>query len=94
MEEKKARLTLKIFGRVQRVGFRLGVLRRAEGLSLVGWVRNASDGTVEVVAEGDRGDLEKLRRWCQKGPLFARVDNVTPDWKSYKGEFREFAVVR
>ena len=47
-------------GMVQGVGFRYSVLRFAEGLGLTGWVRNLSDGRVEILAEGPQEKIEEL----------------------------------
>jgi len=65
-----------VSGRVQGVGFRWFVLRRAEELSVVGWVRNVPDGTVEVVGIGDLSSLQRLEESLKAGPRFARVENV------------------
>jgi acylphosphatase len=65
-----------VTGRVQGVGFRDFVARRARALGLAGWVRNRSDGSVEVLAEGDASALEALRAACQGGPPAARVAEV------------------
>jgi acylphosphatase len=63
-------------GRVQGVGFRWFVEREAHILKIAGWVRNNSNGTVEVVAQGTRDQLSGLRSRLQQGPRAARVDDV------------------
>ncbi|OGH59702.1 MAG: hypothetical protein A3G34_07745 [Candidatus Lindowbacteria bacterium RIFCSPLOWO2_12_FULL_62_27] len=70
------RLTLKIAGRVQGVGFRWFVLDEAQRLGLVGYVRNLRNGCVEVLAEGDAESLAELERMCRQGPRSARVEAV------------------
>lgn len=64
-------------GRVQGVGFRWFVEREAHILEIAGWVRNNSDGTVEVLAMGTRDQLSGLRSRLQQGPRASRVDDVT-----------------
>ena len=63
-------------GRVQGVGFRFFVEREAHTLGVAGWVRNNSDGTVEVLAMGTRDQLLGLRSRLREGPRAARVDAV------------------
>ena len=63
-------------GVVQGVGFRYFVLRRATSLGLAGWARNLPDGRVEVVARGERGDLEALEASLRVGPRHSRVSDV------------------
>ena len=65
-----------VSGRVQGVFFRNSCERLATGLGVSGWVRNRSDGTVEVVAEGERDAVDELLAWCRHGPPRARVDRV------------------
>ena len=65
-----------VHGAVQGVGFRWFVARHAERLGLAGWVRNRSDGTVEVVATGDARGLSELARALGRGPQGARVERV------------------
>ena len=64
-------------GRVQGVGFRRFVSKKAKELSLTGWVRNTFDHRVEVLACGDAVRLSLLLQACQKGPLFSSVVSVT-----------------
>ena len=63
-------------GRVQGVGFRWFVEREAPMLGIAGWVRNKSDGSVEVLAIGNRDQLLGLRSRLRQGPRAARVDDV------------------
>jgi acylphosphatase len=63
-------------GRVQGVGFRWFVEREAHTLGIAGWVRNNSDGSVEVLAIGSRDQLSGLRSRLRQGPRAARVDDV------------------
>ncbi|HVO60732.1 MAG TPA: acylphosphatase [Terriglobales bacterium] len=63
-------------GRVQGVGFRWFVEREAHMLGIAGWVRNNSDGSVEVLAMGTREQLSGLRSRLYQGPRAARVDDV------------------
>ncbi len=63
-------------GRVQGVGFRWYVEREAGLLGVSGWVRNNSDGSVEVLASGTADQLSGLRSRLHQGPRAARVDSV------------------
>lgn len=67
---------LLISGRVQGVFFRDWTQARARALGVSGWVRNLSDGLVEVQAEGPPEMLDALERACRDGPPGARVDEV------------------
>ena len=84
------RLHAVVRGNVQGVGFRYFVQRRADALGLHGWVRNNDDGTVEVVAEGDKAKLEQLKRSLEEGPRMARVARVDADWMEATGGLAQF----
>ncbi len=66
-----------VSGRVQGVFYRAGTQDRARRLGLTGWVRNLSDGRVELVACGDDAKLKQLEEWLWQGPPHARVEGVT-----------------
>jgi acylphosphatase len=68
-----------ISGRVQGVGFRYFVRDVAARENIHGWVRNLSDGRVEVAAEGDAEALERFERSIRQGPRGARVDDVSTE---------------
>lgn len=89
------RLTARITGRVQGVGFRWWARRQAEALELTGWVMNADDErSVELVAEGASQALDELERRLHQGPSGARVERVDARRESASGEFDRFGIVR
>jgi len=65
-----------ITGHVQGVMFRAGCAREALRENVAGYARNLSDGSVEVLLEGDADAVEKVLSWCHHGPPAARVDAV------------------
>ena len=81
-----------ISGRVQGVGFRYTAMDEARRLGLTGWVRNTHDGAVELNAEGDKPQLQRLLTWCHNGPPGARVTRVEEEWLPYSGEFDGFRI--
>ena len=86
------RISLRIAGRVQGVGFRNFTQRKARQIGVSGWVRNESDGSVHVEAEGPRSALEDLQEALQEGPRAARVEDVSANWQEATGEFDGFSV--
>ncbi|MGZ9161196.1 MAG: acylphosphatase [Candidatus Limnocylindrales bacterium] len=87
-----ARLDATIRGRVQGVGFRYFVLRRAMDLELVGWVANTADGSVRCVVEGPRPALEALLETLEIGPAGALVERVLSTWSAPTGGFVSFEI--
>ncbi|MDX8404991.1 MAG: acylphosphatase [Mariprofundus sp.] len=69
-------LLLRIHGRVQGVGFRYHTRQEAERLGISGWVRNTSDGCVEVCISGPQPQLDAMQAWLNHGPSMARVDQI------------------
>ena len=62
-----------VSGRVQGVYFRQATAQQAERLDLDGWVRNLTDGRVEVLFEGDEAAVAELASWLEQGPQAAEV---------------------
>lgn len=87
---KRARMI--VHGRVQGVYYRASARDYARHLNLNGWVRNCPDGSVEIIAEGERMQLERLIAWCHKGPPAAVVTRIEVEWQEATGEFVGFAV--
>ena len=76
LEEGHKALRLLIYGRVQGVFFRDWTVKTASNLSLNGWVRNRSDGTVEALIVGENHIVDKMVEECRIGPKIAKVDNI------------------
>lgn len=91
---QQKRMHASVEGLVQGVGFRAFVQQNAIWLNLTGWVRNRWDGSVEVVAEGELEQLEKMLAALKRGPRSASVRQVTVDWEDASGEFTSFGVRR
>jgi acylphosphatase len=81
-----------IYGQVQGVFFRSYLAKNARELGLVGFVRNLSNGSVEVLAEGDKKQLEKLIEFMKVGPSAARVDEYKITWSRPGGDYLQFHV--
>lgn len=81
-------------GRVQGVNYRSFTSRNAAQLNLNGYVRNLSDSSVEIYAEGERSQLEKLLEKLREGPPGARVNNLSLGWSEFTGKYHEFEVTR
>ena len=79
-------------GTVQGIGFRYAVERFASGLKLTGWVRNLSDGRVEILTEGRKEDIEKFHQ-----QIDARFDGYIKEkqvsFKPSEGKFKEFQII-
>ena len=69
-------LRFRIEGFVQAVGYRNFAIDEARRLGLDGWIRNRSDGTVEVLASGDTKKIEAFAAACMRGPPGSRVANI------------------
>ncbi|MFH1121728.1 MAG: acylphosphatase [Bacteroidota bacterium] len=72
----KSNEIIRVFGRVQGVGFRYSVLQEALSLGLCGYVCNEHDGSVYIEAEGNREQIDLLIAWCRKGPSRSEVREI------------------
>ncbi|NOY37120.1 MAG: acylphosphatase [Chlorobi bacterium] len=68
---------LRVYGRVQGVGFRYFAVREASKYDIKGFVRNDPDGSVYIEAEGTPGNLDLFVQRMQSGPAWGRVEKVT-----------------
>jgi len=88
----KTRAHVFISGFVQGVGFRFFAILNARKLGISGFVRNLTDGRVEVVAEGELESVDALIERLRKGPPGANVVGVDVRLEKYEGEFSDFSV--
>lgn len=92
---ERERLTARVSGRVQGVGFRYWTVRQAGSLGIVGWVMNRDEeNAVELVAEGDPVALDALERILRRGPPGSHVARVEATRSPASGEFTRFAISR
>jgi len=88
-----ARLSATVYGRVQGVYFRYFVRNIARELGLKGYVRNLGSGdAVEIQAEGEKPQLDRLLEQLKMGPPGARVRRVEIDWSDYSEQFTDFGI--
>jgi len=90
--ELKGAAEILVEGRVQGVGYRNFVQRKAAQLGLAGYVMNLKDGNVRVRVEGSREAIEELARELTKGPPLARVESLAVTWRPATGRFTTFAI--
>lgn len=90
--DQPERLHAIVLGIVQGVNFRYSTLERARRLKIKGWVKNLSDGSVEVTAEGPRPGLNQLLAFLRQGPPAATVREVRENWQTATGEFKDFSL--
>jgi acylphosphatase len=94
MNAGAARARVVVRGDVQGVKFRASARSQARALGVRGWIRNREDGAVEGVFTGEREAVERLIRWCGRGPPYARVDGVEVDFDGPAEDFDDFSIRR
>lgn len=82
-----------VTGQVQGVRYRDFVQVAATELGLTGHIKNASDGTVLVCAQGIPDTLKEFIEYLHEGSLQSRVDTVSVDWKTARTPFDEFSIL-
>jgi acylphosphatase len=87
------RVKIVVSGRVQGVYFRLFTQNKAKHLAINGTVRNLPDGRVEIFAEADTLMIDKFIKWCSKGPVTARVDNIEVTELEPEFSYKSFDIV-
>ncbi len=81
-----------IEGEVQGVGYRYFALRAAARHDILGTVRNLSDGSVEVIAEGDRDSMDDFKNELATGPIQSHISSLAETDVVPSGLFRDFRV--
>jgi len=91
---KRCRLHIYYSGHVQGVGFRYTVKRLVSGFETVGTIGNLLDGRVELVAEGDKAELEAFRQAIRESELGHFIEDEKVSWEEAQNEFSGFEIVR
>lgn len=80
-------------GRVQGVGFRYTIQQQALEIGINGWVKNLENGDVEVVAEGQKDDIEQFISIIKQGPSrFSKVNHVNVTESTHPDNFATFEI--
>jgi acylphosphatase len=83
---------MKVSGKVQGVGYRYYALRNAEYLGLTGYVRNRSDGRVELRVEGEKEMIQRFQKILKEGPRFSSVEKVDLTFDEFQAKYNNFSV--
>jgi len=81
-----------ISGRVQGIFYRASARSEAIKRSLTGWVKNTSDGKVELIAQGPKHEVEDFIDWCRSGPMLAEVTCVDVTMEDPQDDLEGFEV--
>ena len=87
-------MTVVYSGRVQGVGFRYMVKSITPGFEVTGAVRNLDDGRVELIAEGERGELDAFRQAVRESGLGGLIQREEERFGPAAGQFRGFEIVK
>ena len=88
------RLHVYFSGHVQGVGFRYSVKQLSLEFDVTGWVKNLPDGRVELVAEGERNELETFQAAIPDAGLRRFIRDTQSHWSEGTSEFRGFVIAR
>jgi acylphosphatase len=88
----KVQYELNITGRVQGVGFRYFAAQKANEMGITGWVKNAVDGSVIIVAQGIEEEIKTYIDYLYIGPTRSRVDQISKVKFNTLSDFNNFSV--
>lgn len=89
--QKEIRCT--VTGRVQLVMFRDFAQRKARSLGITGTVQNMSDGSVQVLAQGEESVIIQYLALLHKGSVLSRVDKIVVAWTPPTFSFSGFEIL-
>ncbi|MCK8825801.1 acylphosphatase [Fuchsiella alkaliacetigena] len=89
---EKIRKRIFLSGRVQGVGFRAYLRRKARMLNLSGWAKNLIDGRVEAVFVGAEDRVREMLELAKKGPRMGKVEEMEVIDEEHQDEFSDFSI--
>lgn len=92
MQEEKLLFKIHVTGHVQGVGFRWNAANEARSREIKGFVKNLSDGSVYIEAEGSPEQLQIFIAWCKKGPAFGSVESINIE-SSSPANYSDFSII-
>ncbi len=90
METVQVRILIE--GKLQGMNFRYKTQDRAKELDLVGFVRNLSDGRIEIEVQGDKPNVEQLLDWCQEEPHSSQIKSILYRYDEPNKGYTDFIV--
>ncbi len=87
-------LEIEAFGRVQAIGFRLTIRGHAVKNGLRGFVLNRENGSVLIVAQGNKKKLKEFLSWLNASPGFSRIDTLKYSWRKEVKDYEKFEIIR
>ncbi len=93
MEQTFKSLQIRVTGKVQGVFYRSNTEQAARKFGIKGWVKNLPDKSVSISAEGESEAIDKFLKWCHKGPLMARVNEVQTQQQELQ-HYEKFEVLK
>lgn len=90
MSNKAIKANIK--GRIQGVGYRADTHKKATQLGINGYVRTTSGNEIEVLAEGEKENLEKLIEFLEEGPTGAEIEKFDVEWIEPENEYFRFTI--
>lgn len=93
MDNQVKQIECVITGRVQLVMFLDFAQRKARKLEIVGTVENLPDGSVKVIAQGSAENLLEFIAYLKKGPILAKVEDVSVKWTETTDSFEDFKII-
>ena len=88
INDAMTRVHIEVSGKVQSISFREEIKKRADKYGVRGFAKNHLDGHVEIVFEGERTAVLKVREWLEKGRHLARYERYEFKWKMFINEFK------
>lgn len=88
----QTRIRILIEGRLQATNFRLNTQQQATRLGLVGFVRNLSDGRIEIEAQGNDPKVEEILKWCQDEPHGSQIKSILFRYDDPVNRYSDFSV--
>jgi acylphosphatase len=90
MQNMKKEVYCTVHGDVQGVFFRKFAKEKADNLGIFGYAKNMTDGTVEVVAQGEENQLKTFLEAISAGPENAQVESLNVVWGKVEEPYTQF----
>jgi len=87
-------LKIEIFGRVQGVNFRWMIKNMADENEVTGYVTNKEDGSVLIIAQGEKKQLNDFISWLMSEPGFIKITGLNYAWQNQEIKYKEFTIKR